>query len=104
VGITLARHGFSEVSPEGLSVSEQIALFAQAEAVSRVFGAGLTNAVFSPPGSLLIDLQADWRKPKPLFWNMAASFGLRYVQIVCKCSAAERTPTSKSTARISTPS
>jgi capsular polysaccharide biosynthesis protein len=82
--MTLARHGFSEVSVEDLSVQEQIALFAQAEAVIGVFGAALTNAVFGAPGTLLIELQADFRKMKPIFWNVAASSGLRYLQIVCK--------------------
>jgi Glycosyltransferase 61 len=85
VGVTLAGHGFSEVSAEDLSVQEQIALFGQAEAVIGVHGAGLTNAVFSPPGTLLIELQPERRQNKePLFWNLAASSGLRYVQIVCR--------------------
>ena len=81
---TLMRHGFVEVSAEGLSVQEQTSLFAQAEAVIGVHGAGLTNAVFSAPGTLLIELQADFRKMRPLYWNVAASFGLRYIQVVCK--------------------
>lgn len=84
VGITLARHGFSEVTAEALSVQEQIALFAQAEAIVGIHGAGLTNAVFSPPGTLLVELQPELRKVMPLYWNLAAIAGLRYVQIVCK--------------------
>jgi capsular polysaccharide biosynthesis protein len=82
---TLERHGFSEVSAEGLSVSEQIALFARAEAVIGVHGAGLTNAVFSSPGALLIELQPERREGlQLLFWNVAAVCGLRYIRIVCK--------------------
>jgi Glycosyltransferase 61 len=83
--VTLERHGFSEVAAEGLSVSEQIALFAQAEAVIGVHGAGLANAVFSAPGTLLIELQPERRESiQLLYWNVAAISGLRYVRIICK--------------------
>jgi capsular polysaccharide biosynthesis protein len=82
--VTLARHGFSEVSAERLSVQEQIALFAQAEAVIGVHGAGLANAIFSAPGTLLVELQPEFRKMRPVYWNLAAVSGLRYIQVVCK--------------------
>ena len=83
--VTLERHGFSEVPAEGLSVAEQIALFAQAEAVIGVHGAGLANAVFSPPGTLLIELQPERREGiQLLYWNMAAASGLRYIRIICR--------------------
>jgi capsular polysaccharide biosynthesis protein len=82
---TLTRHGFVEVQAERLSVREQIEIFSQAEAVIGAHGAGLTNAVFSAPGTLLIELQApELGKAEPIFWNMAAISGLRYVQVVCK--------------------
>ena len=84
VRVTLAKHGFTEVSTEDLSVQEQIGLFANAEAVIGVHGAGLTNAVFCAPGTVLVELQPDLRKLKPTYWNMAAVSGLRYIQIVCK--------------------
>jgi Glycosyltransferase 61 len=83
--VTLERHGFSQVSAEGLSVSEQIALFAHAEAIIGVHGAGLANAVFSAPGTLLIELQPERREGiQLLYWNVAAISGLRYIRIICK--------------------
>jgi capsular polysaccharide biosynthesis protein len=85
VGVLLAEHGFAEVTPEGLSVQEQIALFGQAEAVIGVHGAGLTNAVFSAPGTLLIELHTEQPKATgDVYWNLAAISGLRYIRIVCK--------------------
>jgi capsular polysaccharide biosynthesis protein len=82
---TLERHGFSEVPAESLSVAEQIELFAQAEAVIGVHGAGLANAVFSAPGTLLIELQPERREGiQLLYWNMAAASGLRYIRIICR--------------------
>jgi capsular polysaccharide biosynthesis protein len=81
----LTRHDFSEVAPERLSVREQIALFGQAEAVIGAHGAGLANAVFSAPGTLLIELQSpELREAQALFWNLAALCELRFVQIVCR--------------------
>ena len=96
---TLEQRGFSELAAEGLTVQEQIALFAEAEAVIGVHGAGLANAVFSPPGTLLIELQSPELYAIPrasagrfgssdrshdLFWNLAAVADLRYLRIVCK--------------------
>ncbi len=83
--LTLEQHGFSEVSAEDLSVAEQIAMFAQAEAVIGVHGAGLANAVYCAPGTLLIELQPERREGlQLLYWNMAAVSGLRYTRIVCR--------------------
>jgi hypothetical protein len=84
VRATLAQHGFTEISAENLGVEEQIGLFADAEAVIGVHGAGLTNAVFSSPGTVLVELQPDVRKLRHTYWNLAAVSGLRYIQIVCK--------------------
>ena len=82
---TLERHGFSEVSAEGLSVAEQIALFSEAEAVIGVHGAGLANAVYCVPGTLLIELQPERREGlQLLYWNVAAICGLRYIRVVCR--------------------
>ena len=84
---TLTRHGFCQVAPEHLSVREQIALFGQAEAVIGVHGAGLTNAVFSAPRTLLIDLITPNSPRSPLlFWNLAALCDLPFIEIVCKPS------------------
>ncbi|HXC23926.1 MAG TPA: glycosyltransferase family 61 protein, partial [Solirubrobacteraceae bacterium] len=55
----LTRHGFELVCPETLSIREQIATFASAEVVFALHGSGLTNIVFSPPGTTVIELQAE---------------------------------------------
>jgi capsular polysaccharide biosynthesis protein len=52
----LAGHGFVSVNPGALSISEQVALFADAEIVAGPHGAGLTNAVFMAPGGAVIEL------------------------------------------------
>lgn len=81
----LARHGFISVEAQTLSVREQIAVFADAEAIISNHGGGLTNAVFARPGSLLVELQPPRLGAVRimLFWNLASLRDLRYVQIVC---------------------
>ncbi|MEF3307197.1 glycosyltransferase family 61 protein [Paenibacillus sp. GYB003] len=52
----LARRGFRKVHLEGMPVSDQIRLFASAEAVAGPHGAGLTNTVFCNPGTRVIEM------------------------------------------------
>jgi capsular polysaccharide biosynthesis protein len=49
----LTKHGFEVVAPEALSVSEQIALFAQATHIAGATGAAMTNMLFAPPGAVV---------------------------------------------------
>lgn len=59
-----ARRGFVAVRLEELSFDEQASLFAGAEAVMGVHGAGFTNMLFAPPGALLIELHPAGHLPE----------------------------------------
>lgn len=78
----LARLGFAAVRPGELTVAEQIRLFAEAEIVIGPHGAGLTNAVFCPPGALLVDLLPDRRVKFPYLF-VANAAGLDYSFLLC---------------------
>jgi hypothetical protein len=82
---TLERHGFTTLRAEELTVPEQIDLFASAEVVLGMHGAGLTNSVFCPAGTTILELQPSGldRARIMLFWHLAAACGHRYVQVVC---------------------
>jgi capsular polysaccharide biosynthesis protein len=54
----LAEHGFEVVDPAGMSIAEQVALFSRASAVVGPHGAGLTNLLFSLPGTRVVELFA----------------------------------------------
>ncbi|MCP5476036.1 MAG: glycosyltransferase family 61 protein [Rhodanobacteraceae bacterium] len=54
----LVPAGFEAINPSRLSWSEQVEIFASAEAVCGPHGAGLSNAVFCSPGTPLIELSA----------------------------------------------
>jgi capsular polysaccharide biosynthesis protein len=68
----LTARGFAIVRPERLRPAEQIALAREAEVIVGPTGAGLANALFAPPGALVVDIQ-------PLIFPSAwtAAFGER---------------------------
>jgi hypothetical protein len=83
----LDAYGFETVASEDLSIREQIDLFAEAEAVLGVHGAGLTNAVFAPSGAHLIELQgtAGFSKDRSaLFCDLATLARLNYLRVPCQ--------------------
>jgi capsular polysaccharide biosynthesis protein len=73
----LRRYGFETHSPEQLSVREQAALFAQAEAVVSNHGAGLTNILFAPAGARVLDIQ-DPTNVCYCYWTMSEALGHQY--------------------------
>jgi hypothetical protein len=82
----LARYDFEVVHPESLSIADQVRLFASAETVLGVHGSGLTNTIFSPPGTTVIELQ-----PEGLIYGenavvrtLAAIRRQPFIQIVCQ--------------------
>ena len=50
------QFGFQTVLLEELSVLEQVALFARAEAIISPHGSSLTNLVFCSPGAVVVEL------------------------------------------------
>lgn len=72
--------GFDLVFPERLSLTEQAALFHDAQIVVGVKGAALSNAMFMSQGAALIVLSpADF--PDPFFWDICGQLNVAYVEI-----------------------
>ena len=55
----LAPLGFTAIQPEKLPFDEQAMLFANAEFIVSEFGSGMVNAIFSRPGTKLIEIIAE---------------------------------------------
>ena len=72
VEVAAARLGFTIVRTEDHSFDDQVALFSRARVVIGPHGAGITNAVFAPPGCLVCDFF-------PNGWK--SSWGLRLTQL-----------------------
>jgi capsular polysaccharide biosynthesis protein len=77
----LQEFGFETHELEKYSVRDQIALFAEAEAVVAAHGAGLTNILFSPPGLRVIDIFEGSFFNK-CFWGISTAVGHHYWPLV----------------------
>jgi hypothetical protein len=73
----LRRVGFERVFMEDLSLAQQVRLMGQAEVVVGPHGAGLTNIVFCPEGTKVVEI-ADLSFPNPNLYATAAAMGHRY--------------------------
>jgi len=52
----LERFSFEIVTPESLSVVEQVRLFSQASVIVGAFGSGMLNSIFAKPGALVLEI------------------------------------------------
>jgi capsular polysaccharide biosynthesis protein len=86
----LAARGFETVVPTTLSVREQALLFASASHIVGIHGAGLTNLVFAPAGSRLLELFSP-TYGMPTYFMLATGRHMKYgCYIAQPSSGAER--------------
>ena len=81
------RRGWSIVDPEGMSLPRQIQLFARAEAICGLHGAGLTNLLWCEPGCRVVELCAR-NYLNGCYEGMAVERGLDYRHLICEADAA----------------
>jgi hypothetical protein len=75
-----AARGFDLVDTETMSIREQAAVFAAADAVIGAKGAALTNVMFCRPGAKVLVLSpSDF--PDPFFWDIAGQIGCDYGEV-----------------------
>ena len=75
----LQTKGFERYTLSKMSVVEQIKLFAQAESIVAIHGAGCCNIMFSKPGTQFVELfqaLAD-----TTFFYLAQTTGMRYMPV-----------------------
>jgi hypothetical protein len=78
--------GFEIVNPAGMSVADQVKLFAEASVVTGPHGAGFANMVFAPAGATLIELMGprvnlDYGSNK-FFARLCTLCGHKYARVV----------------------
>ena len=71
----IQRLGFEIVRPECLTLKEQICTFQNAKVILGAFGAGLTNMLFCPPSSMVLELQDPFFAPREWYWKLASTLG-----------------------------
>lgn len=73
----LEPHGFERVLMEDLSFEAQVELMSETAVLFSIHGAGLTNMMFCPAGTHVVEI-ADLSFPNPNFYAVAAALGHEY--------------------------
>lgn len=95
----LARLGFETYTPETLAHRDQVELFASADVIVGSHGAGLTNALYSPRGTRVIDILTTTFIDR-FHWDMCQALGQRYLYFFGEPDAGERGAAGKDTNQI----
>ena len=77
----LSKFGFVPVFLEKLTLSEQIALFAHAKVIVAPHGAGLTNLVFSSPGTKILEFFSP-RYIRSDYWIITQQMGIEHYHLI----------------------
>lgn len=77
----LKQHHFEIVYPEKLSVLEQAALFANADVIAGIHGAGLANIAHCKPDTKVFEIYGAHLAP--CYWAISGLGGLRYSNLQC---------------------
>lgn len=88
----LSANGFQIVYAEDYSVAQQKELFSKAKIVVGAHGAGLTNMMFAPRNSLLIEIMNEVSNKNPMgycegFRRICSCNGQNYMRLVCPVDA-----------------
>ena len=78
----LMREGYVAIDPGEMTLREQIAAFAGAQRVVGVYGAGMANIAFCPPGSR-VGVIAPATMPDASLWFIAQHRRQEYFEIRC---------------------
>ncbi len=78
VELLMIRHGFEVVYTEKLSLKEQIKLMSETKILVSLHGAALTNMLFLPKGSKIIELRNQGDAETQCYYNLANALKLPY--------------------------
>lgn len=83
----LINCGFEVVSPEKLSIEEQIFIFRQAKIVVGIGGSVWANLVFANPELLAISLVSAAAAPNDVHLQLSKLLGINFQRIVCQTTS-----------------
>ena len=77
----LCKFGFTYITPESMSLENQIATFAHAKIIVAPHGSGLTNIVFCNPGTKVIELFSP-HYLRYYYWHISRLLGLEHYYLM----------------------
>jgi capsular polysaccharide biosynthesis protein len=83
----LRQYDFEVLDARDLSFGQQVRAFAQCKVLVSVHGAGLSNCVFMPPGSRVLEFYPDLGPGQGMnacYWHLSSSAGLTYYYQFCR--------------------
>ncbi|WP_169719269.1 glycosyltransferase family 61 protein [Algoriphagus mannitolivorans] len=75
----LERYGFEVFRTEDLSFKEQRRLFQETKVLFSIHGAGLTNMVFMPAKSKIVELHPDTERYNSCFFHLSSALDIDYL-------------------------
>jgi len=77
----LSTYGFVTVQTETMTLSEQVALFANAETIVAGHGAGLANLLFAPSNTRVLEILPA-HDVRTMYWELCGALGHNYHYLV----------------------
>ncbi|EAZ81321.1 glycosyltransferase family 61 protein [Algoriphagus machipongonensis] len=78
VELLMIRHGFEVIYTEKMSLKEQIDLMSETKILVSLHGAALTNMLFLPEGSKVVELRNNGDSDTQCYFNLANALNLPY--------------------------
>ena len=78
----LRKYGFEIIHAENLTFKDQVVLFNTASVIAGLHGAGLTNMLFMPIGSRVIEIRRDGDSHNNCFFTMASDLEFDYYYLL----------------------
>ncbi|WP_296705844.1 glycosyltransferase family 61 protein [Algoriphagus sp.] len=78
VELLMIKHGFEIFYTEKLNLKEQISLMSETKTLVSLHGAALTNMIFLPEDSEVIELRNQEDSKTNCYFNLANALGLKY--------------------------
>ena len=85
----MIKHGFEIVYTEKLSLKDQISLMCETKTLVSLHGAALTNMIFLPENSEVIELRNHGDSKTNCYFNLANALGLKYYYTLNKGNCAD---------------
>ena len=92
VSAILADFGFETIFAENVSFAEQARLFSSVGYLISLHGAGLSNMLFMPAGSRVMELRKNDHRVSNCFFNMASALGHEFYYQLCPATDASQAP------------